>query len=175
MVLIYLLAIEVRWFPAGGGYSFGKILGWNWESAKDILWHAFLPSISIVLTGIGTWALWMRGSIVGTLGEDFISLAEAKGLPTWKILFTYGIQNSLLPQMTQLALSLGYVVTGTILLEVIFSYPGLGYQLYEAIQAKDYFVIQGIVLVLILGIAFFTFIIDLINPLIDPRITLEER
>ena len=171
IILIYFFAIKLHVFPAGGGYNFGLILRNNWESITDVLHHAFLPAVSVVVAGIGRWALGMRGSMVGTLGEDFIMLAEAKGLRPNRIFFTYGMRNSMLPQLTQLALSIGYVAAGTILVEVIFSYPGIGYQLYEAIQAKDYFVIQGIVLILILAIASFTFILDLFYPLIDPRIT----
>lgn len=171
IILVFFFAIKTRFFPAGGGYTFGMILAWDWETIRDVLHHAFLPAVSVVAAGIGRWALGMRGMMVGTLGEDFITLAEAKGLRPSRIFYTYGIRNSLLPQLTTLALSLGYVVAGTILVEIIFSYPGLGNQLYQAIQAKDYFVIQGILLMLIITIAVSTFVMDLIYPLIDPRIT----
>jgi peptide/nickel transport system permease protein len=175
IVLIFLFAIRLHWFPAAGGYSFGTFIGANWQSMADILKHAILPSLSVVMAGVGTWALGMRGSMVGTLGEDFITMAEAKGLAPSRIFFSYGVRNSLLPQLTQLSLQLGYVVAGVVLVEVIFSYPGIGYQLYQAVLSKDYFVIQGIVLVLILTVALMTFIMDLIYPLIDPRITFQKR
>ena len=175
IVLIFFFALRLHWFPAGGGYSFSSLLGSNWRSAADVLYHAILPSLSVVMAGMGTWALGMRGSMVGTLGEDFISMAEAKGLSPARIFVTYGVRNSLLPQLTQLSLQLGYVVAGVVLVEVIFSYPGIGYQLYQAVLSKDYFVIQGIVLVLILTVAIMTFIMDLIYPLIDPRITFQKR
>ncbi len=175
MVLIYIFALQLHWFPAGGGYSFSLIMEPTWELAANIIHHAILPSIAVVIASLGQWALNMRGAMVSTLGEDFVTLAEAKGLPPTRIFFHYGVRNSLLPQLTQLALRLGYVVAGIILVEVIFAYPGLGYQLFQAIQSKDYFVIQGIVLVLILTIALSTFIMDLIYPLIDPRITTKRR
>ena len=109
--------------------------------------------------------------IVSVLGEDYIMLAEAKGLPPRRIFFGYGLRNALLPQLTHLALTLSHIVSGAILVEVIFAYPGVGYRLYQAIQAKDYFVIQGIVLLLSVSIAVTMLIMDLIYPLIDPRIT----
>jgi peptide/nickel transport system permease protein len=117
----------------------------------------------------------MRGMLVSVLGEDYITLAEAKGNKPRRILSRYGMRNALLPQLTKLALTLGHIVSGAILVEVIFSYPGLGFRLYQAIQSKDYFVIQGIVLLLSVSIAVAMFILDLIYPLIDPRITAKDR
>ncbi|MBL0930925.1 MAG: ABC transporter permease, partial [Alphaproteobacteria bacterium] len=136
-----------------------------------IAWHATLPALSIILAQIGAWAIGMRGMIVSVLGEDYIMLAEAKGLSQRRIFLWYAVRNALLPQLTKLALTLGHLVSGAILVEVIFSYPGMGYRLYQAIQSKDFFVIQGIVLILSMSIALTMFILDLIYPLIDPRIT----
>ncbi|NOG48234.1 MAG: ABC transporter permease [Chloroflexi bacterium] len=135
--------------------------------------HAALPATSIIIAGIGSWALSMRGMMISVLGEDYIKLAQAKGLRERRIFLWYGMRNSMLPQLTTLALALGYVVSGAILVEVIFSYPGLGYKLYQAIQTKDYFVVQGIVLMLIIAIGFALYVMDLIYPLIDPRIQYE--
>lgn len=171
MILLYLFAIVFRWFPAGGGMPFGLNMGWNWETLKGLAWHATLPAISIIIAEIGAWAIGMRGMLVSVLGEDYITLAEAKGNHNRRIFLRYGMRNALLPQLTKLALTLGHIVSGAILVEVIFSYPGLGFRLYQAIQTKDYFVIQGIVLLLSVSIAIAMFILDLIYPLIDPRIT----
>ncbi|SFZ81241.1 peptide/nickel transport system permease protein [Devosia enhydra] len=171
MILLYVFAILVRWFPAGGGMPFGLNVGWNFETLRGILWHATLPAISIIIAEIGAWAIGMRGMLVSVLGEDYITLAEAKGNKNRRIFLRYGMRNALLPQLTKLALTLGHIVSGAILVEVIFSYPGLGFRLYQAIQTKDYFVIQGIVLLLSVSIAVAMFILDLIYPLIDPRIT----
>ncbi len=170
IVLVYFLAIVIRAFPAGGGYPFGGILRNDWTTIKAILYHAVLPATSMILAGMGTWALGMRGMMVSVLGEDFITLAEAKGQPQQRIFLRYAMRNCLLPQLTTLALTLGYVVAGAILVEVVFSYPGIGLKLFSAIKAKDYFVIQGIVLVLILSTAGTLFVLDLLYPLIDPRI-----
>jgi peptide/nickel transport system permease protein len=112
----------------------------------------------------------MRGMVISIRGEDYIMLAEAKGLSSRRIFFTYGLRNAMLPQLTHLALTLSHIVSGAILVEVIFAYPGIGYRLYQAIHAKDYFVIQGIVLLLSVSIAFTMLVLDLVYPLIDPRI-----
>jgi peptide/nickel transport system permease protein len=170
-LLIYFLAVLLRLFPAGGGYQFGRNVGFDLESLGNILHHAILPAASIIIAGIGSWALGMRGMVVSILGEDYVALARAKGLSERHIFFRYGLRNSLLPQTTALALALGYVVSGAILVETVFAYPGIGFKLYQAIQTKDYFVIQGIVLVLILAVALNLLIMDLIYPLLDPRIT----
>ncbi|MFD2647189.1 ABC transporter permease [Devosia albogilva] len=175
MVLLYLFAIVWRIFPAGGGLPFGLQTGFNWETISAIAMHATLPAASIILAEIGAWALGMRGMLVSVLGEDYIALADAKGLTPRRIFFWYGMRNALLPQLTKLALAMGHIVSGAILVEVIFSYPGIGFRLYQAIQSKDYFVIQGIVLILSVSIAVAMFILDLIYPLIDPRITAKEK
>ncbi|GIK29960.1 MAG: ABC transporter permease [Chloroflexi bacterium] len=173
IILIYTLAIVGRAFPAGGAYTFGSTLRFDLQTIGDILRHAALPATSIIIAGIGSWALSMRGMMISVLGEDYIKLAQAKGLRERRIFLWYGMRNSMLPQLTTLALALGYVVSGAILVEVIFSYPGLGYKLYQAIQTKDYFVVQGIVLMLIIAIGFALYVMDLIYPLIDPRIQYE--
>lgn len=175
MILLYLFAIVWRIFPAGGGMPFGINAGFNLETISGILWHGTLPALSIIIAEIGAWAIGMRGMLVSVLGEDYITLAEAKGNKPRRILTRYGMRNALLPQLTKLALTLGHIVSGAILVEVIFSYPGLGFRLYQAIQSKDYFVIQGIVLLLSVSIAIAMFILDLIYPLIDPRITAKDR
>lgn len=175
MILLYLFAIVFRWFPAGGGMPFGLNGRFNLETVSGILWHGTLPALSIIIAEIGAWAIGMRGMLVSVLGEDYITLAEAKGNKPRRILNRYGMRNALLPQLTKLAMTLGHIVSGAILVEVIFSYPGVGFRLYQAIQSKDYFVIQGIVLLLSVSIAVAMFILDLIYPLIDPRITAKGR
>ena len=175
MVLLYLFAIVFRIFPAGGGLPFGISVGFNWQTISAIALHGALPAASIILAEIGAWALGMRGMLVSVLGEDYITLAEAKGLKPRRIFRWYGMRNALLPQLTRLAMTLGHIVSGAILVEVTFSYPGIGFRLYQAIQAKDYFVIQGIVLLLSVSIAVAMFILDLVYPLIDPRITAERH
>ncbi|MDP2950652.1 MAG: ABC transporter permease [Chloroflexota bacterium] len=175
IILLFLFAVSVRVFPGGGGYSFGTALQLSLGSIADVLKHAALPALSIVLAGVGGWALGMRGMMISVLGEDYINLAEAKGLKQRRIFLWYGVRNTMLPATTSLAMSLGHVVTGAVLVEMIFAYPGIGHQLYRAIHAKDYTVIQGIIVVLVVWLAVTLFIMDLIYPLIDRRITYRRR
>lgn len=170
MILIYLFAVAWRMFPPGGGFSPTLIMQWDWPSLLDILHHALLPGLAIILGSVGLWALGMRSQTVSVLGEDYITFAEAKGLAPRRIFLRYGMRNAMLPQVTALALSMGHVVSGAVLVEVIFNYPGLGALLYNAVRGQDYFLVQGVVLMLILTLAVLLFIIDLIYPLLDPRI-----
>jgi peptide/nickel transport system permease protein len=172
LVLLFVFAIIWKVLPSSGGYPLNVEPGFNWPSVFGIIRHATLPALSIILATIGTWTISMRGMVVSILGEDFIAFAEAKGLRPKRIFLAYGLRNAMLPQFTHLGLALGHVISGAILVEVIFAYPGIGYDLYQAIQNNDYFVIQGIVLLLSVSIALAMFILDLVYPLIDPRIAL---
>ena len=113
----------------------------------------------------------MRGMMVTTLGEDYMVFGQAKGLKGWRLFTWYGIRNAFLPQVTGLALSFGHIVSGAILVEVVFGYPGVGDILYQAILNMDYTLIFGIVYMVVLGIAFSTLILDLTYPKLDPRIS----
>jgi peptide/nickel transport system permease protein len=170
ILLMSVFAVELRVFPPGGGFDPIMMIRFNPASIVNILYHAILPSMSLVLGGIGAWALGMRAMMVTTLGEDYITFAEAKGLPPRRIFLWYGLRNALLPQVTHLAIALGSILSGAVLVEAMFSYPGLGGLLFGAIAGKDYFVIQGIVLMLIVSLAVSLFIVDLVYPLVDPRI-----
>jgi peptide/nickel transport system permease protein len=170
ILLIFVFAVILRLFPPAGGFSPTTIIGPNINSVLDIGAHAILPGLSIVLGAIGFWALGMRSLMVNVLGEDYIVYAESKGLKPNRIFVRYGMRNALLPQITALALALGTVVSGAVLVEAIFNYPGLGGLLFGSILGKDIFVINGIVLVLIVTLAFAVFLIDLLLPIMDPRI-----
>ena len=170
LVLLALFGLTWKMFPVAGGLPIEVEPELNFSTILQIAYHAVLPGASIVLASLGSWAVTMRGMLVGVLGEDFIMLAEAKGLPPRRIFLAYALRNALLPQLTQLALRIGTLVSGAILVEVIFAYPGLGYRLYVAIGEKDLFVIQGIVLLLTLSIALSMLVLDLLYPLIDPRV-----
>lgn len=170
IILVYFFAVVLKWFPPAGGVDTTRIMRLDWATTADVLSHAVLPCMAIVLGHIGFWALGMRSQMINVLGEDYITFAEAKGLHPRRIFVWYGMRNALLAQVTALALSLGSVVSGAVLVEVIFNYPGLGNLLYVAIRGQDYFVIQGVVLMLIVALAVMLFIVDLIYPLLDPRI-----
>ena len=170
ILLIFLFAVVFKLLPPAGGFSPTTIIGPNMNSLIDISRHAFLPGLSIVLGAIGFWSLGMRSLMVNVLGEDYILFAESKGLKPNRVFVRYGMRNALLPQVTALALALGTVVSGAVLVEAIFNYPGLGGLLFGSILSKDIFVINGIVFVLIITLAVAVFIIDLIIPILDPRI-----
>ena len=119
---------------------------------------------------IGFWALQMRGMMVTTMGEDYVTLAQTRGLNPTRVFLQYAMRNAMLPQTTSLALALSLIVSGVILVEIIYRYPGMGTLMYEAIGAFDFFVIYGVVLVLIIAVAVATLVLDFVYPLIDPRI-----
>tara|TARA_B100000780_G_scaffold273847_1_gene237963 strand:- start:78 stop:1070 length:993 start_codon:yes stop_codon:yes gene_type:complete len=170
LVLIYFIAFQLRLLPTGGGFNLLNVPTWSWNFAFDVLYHATLPAISIILSSVGVWALSMRGMMVTIQGEDYMTFAEARGLAKRRMFFRYGMRNAMLPQITTLGLALGQVVTGAILVEIVFAYPGLGNLLLQAVRGSDYFVIYGIVMVLVLAISIVTLMLDLIYPLLDPRV-----
>ena len=171
LILIYLVTTNFPFFPLFGGYSPGTLPVLNLDFVLDVLRHAILPATSIVLVSLGGWALGMRAMMVTTQGEDYTVFADAKGLRPATIFLRYSVRNALLPQATALALVLGHIASGAVLVEVIFGYPGIGTVLYNAIRQSDYFLIQGVVFGVIVSLGFATFILDLIYPLLDPRIT----
>lgn len=175
ILLIYVFAFGLRLFPVSGGYGRGVTVGWNWDFLVSVVHHGTLPALAIILASMGFWALGMRGMMITTEGEDYMILARAKGLPPGRIFFHYAVRNSILPQVTALALSLGHIVGGSTLVEYLFAYPGMGYLLYQGIVNNDYTLIQGIVFILIVSTATAVLIIDLLYPLLDPRITYHRR
>jgi peptide/nickel transport system permease protein len=171
LILLFIFAFDLKWLPGTGGYSIAMIPSWSWPFAWDVLQHLTLPALSIILSAVGFWALGMRSMMVTVEGEDFMTLAEAKGLKGSTLFLRYALRNTLLPQTTSLALALGYVMSGAILVEVVFGVPGIGKVLFAAIKGVDFTVIQGIVFTIIVSLALSTLVLDLILPLLDPRIT----
>ena len=175
ILIIFLFAFRLHWLPATGGYSRNVNPGWNLPFIRDVINHGLMPMLSIVLTSMGGWALGMRGLMIGVNNEDYFLLAQAKGLSPARIFFRYGIRNAILPALTAFALGLGTLIGGSTLVEWIFAYPGTGYLLYRAIMEQDYTVIQMITNLMIIITATAILILDLIYPLIDPRITFKRN
>jgi peptide/nickel transport system permease protein len=177
MVLLFTFAFALQWFPFTGIVSTGRVSAPGFDPGYflDMVHHSVLPALSIILVSVGGWALGMRGMMVTVQGEDYLTLAEAKGLPQRRVFARYGLRNAMLPQFTHLAISLGHVVAGAALVEVIFGYPGVGMRLFQAISRADYTVIQGITFILVLSVALAILIIDLLYPRLDPRITYSRR
>ncbi len=171
LILIYLFAFHWRIFPLFGGYSLGPFPTLTPAFLRDALYHSILPALSIILVSLGGWALGMRAMMITTRGEDFVTYADAKGLKGRTIFLNYAIRNALLPQATALALVLGQLVSGAVLVEVVFRIRASATLLYQGIRSSDFYVVQGIIFVLILSIGLVTLILDLIYPLLDPRIT----
>lgn len=175
ILLIYVFGFGLRWLPISGGYGRNLSVGWNLPYIVSVLQHAILPAFSIVIASMGYWALGMRGMMITNAGEDYIILGRAKGLSPSRLFLRYAVRNAVLPQVTALALTLGSIVGGATLVEYLFAYPGMGYLLYQAIVSNDYTLIQGIVFILILATASAVLLIDLVYPLIDPRISYQQR
>jgi peptide/nickel transport system permease protein len=175
LILVFVLAFTFHAFPLRGGYTLGMAPSLSLSFLTDAAYHSILPALSIVLSSVGFWALGMRAMMITTLGEDYITLAEAKGLGDRRIFLRYALRNALLPQTTSLALSMGNVVSGAVLVEVVFGYPGVGTVLYRAIQTFDYFLIYGVVLMIIISIGLVTFVVDVFYPLLDPRISYHRK
>jgi peptide/nickel transport system permease protein len=172
LILIYFVAFHWKLAPMGAAYS--RTIKENWGSMKFILdyaRHAMLPILTIVLVEASGWALGMRAMMVTVEGEDYTTFAEARGLKSGRIFLRYQIRNAFLPSLTGLALRLGFIITGASVAETYFNYNGIGTTLGAAISQFDYFLLYGIVFIMVICIALATFVMDLIYPLLDPRIT----
>lgn len=173
--LLYLFAYTLHWLPTGGVSGLLNTGNSPLEDILDAARHSILPGLSVVLAAVGFWMLSMRSAMVPVLGSDYLLLAEAKGLSERRIFFRYALRNALLPQVTGLAIALGNVLAGQVLVEVIFSYPGLGDLLVNSVAGRDYPVVQGITLILVVTVTLGVLIVDLLYPRIDPRISYEQR
>jgi len=171
--LIYIFAFILNWFPMIGPYDVGMQPGLNLAFISSVIQHGTLPALAIVIVSFGYWTLGMRGMMITIEGEDYMQLARAKGLSPFYVLYRYMVRNAILPQITAFAITLGALVSGQVLVEYIFSYQGMGTIIYNAITTQDFPVIQGTSFILILMTAIAVLIIDLIYPLIDPRISYE--
>lgn len=172
LVLIYFVAFRAQALPMGGAYPRTMV-----EDFTSLTWwlaywkHAILPILSIVIVEASGWALGMRAMMVTVEGEDYATFAEAKGLKTKRIFTRYLIRNAMLPSITSLALRLGFIITGAAIAETYFQYNGLGNTLGAAVGNFNYTLLYGIVIIMVMSIAIVTFIIDMIYPLLDPRIS----
>ncbi|MEM1377055.1 MAG: ABC transporter permease [Pseudomonadota bacterium] len=170
LLLMWIFSVKAQMFPLTGAYGLQVVPGWTLEFAGSVVYHGILPALSIVVVTFGFWTLGMRGLMITVQGEDYVNLAKAKGLRPRYVLYQYMVRNAILPQITAFALKIGLLVSGQILVERIFSYNGMGKLLYDAILDQDFAVIRGVSFIIILMTAMAVFIVDLIYPLIDPRI-----
>jgi len=171
MLLIFTLSVKLHIFPGQGGYSQGTIPTFTLKFILDMLYHYILPFLSIVISALGGWAIGTRVLVIYELDADYVNFGELLGLKE-KTVFRYIFRNSILPQVTGLALSLGSSLGGALITEIIFNYPGTGYLLFRALSTLDYPLIQGIFIILIGSIYLANFLVDFIYAIIDPRIRL---
>ena len=170
LALLALFAWTLAWFPRRGAFDPGIQKAFSWQFIRSLIEHGTLPALSLVLTTAFGWVLSTRAMIVSILGEDYLIYAKAKGLKGTNILRNYVLRNAMLPQITGLAISLGFILNGAILVETIFQYPGMGYLLTNSISSLDYNTVQGIMLMSIMLVMTATLLLDLLMPLIDPRV-----
>jgi len=169
LVLIYFFAFKLRLFPIGSAYSVDEVRGsvaW-WLS---VVRHGMLPGLTIVISSLGAWILTMRNNMINVLAEDYITVAMAKGLPLQRIKSMYAAKNAILPSVTGFAMSLGFVIGGGLVTEMVFAYPGIGYMLYQAVNGKDYPLMQAIFLFIAVAVLIANFVADIAVMLLDPRV-----
>ncbi len=170
LILVLFFTRWHQWFPYAGGYDvFTTSPGFSPQFVGSAIYYGFLPACTIVLSSIGGWMLGMRNMMVATLSEDYIVAAEAKGLRPRRVRLTYAARNAVLPSLSGFAISLGFIVAGSIVTEQVFSYPGVGQLLWTAVSNDDYALMQGIFLVISLAVLAANLIVDLLYGLIDPR------
>ncbi len=174
LILLEVFAVNFHVFPIGQGYGQGLVPGWHWDFISSAIYHSLLPALTIVLTSIAGWMLQMRNVMITTIGEDYVVAAQAKGLPNHRVIFTYAARNAILPQLQGFGLAIGFVVSGALIMEIVFSYPGIGLQLINAVSSNDFPLMQGIFLVITFAVLLANLIVDLIVVFVDPRSRTQE-
>jgi peptide/nickel transport system permease protein len=168
ILLAWGFGVALGWFPVAGGYDFGLVPQWSWSFAVDLLQHWVLPFLSLFLVSLGGWAIGMRNLIIYELESDYANYLSALGAPR-RLIRQYAFRNAMLPQITGLALQLGTILGGALVTEIVFAYPGLGKLVLSAIQNQDFFLLQGTLLFVVIGVLLANFVIDIVYVLVDPR------
>lgn len=169
--LVYIFGVNLNWFPTDGGYDvFNVTPGWNYDFISSTLFHSILPIITLVIGSLSGWVLTMRNTMVTTLSEDYVLMAKAKGLRESRAMFSYAARNAILPSVTSFSISLGLVVSGSLLTEIVFNYPGIGFALYKAVQSNDYALVEGCFLVIAIVVLAANFLSELAYVFLDPRV-----
>jgi len=175
LALLFLFAYTLMWLPRRGAFDASIHKAFTWEFIKSVIRYGTMPALSLVLFSMFGWVISTRSMVVSILGEDYLVYAKSKGLPPGKVLRSYVLRNAMLPQATGLALSLGFILNGAYLVEILFNYPGMGLLFRDVISLLDYNTIQAITLISITAVVTATLLIDLFLPLIDPRVAREAK
>lgn len=170
MGALYLFGIVLGWFPLRHAYDSALDPGFTWAFLSSVGYHLFLPALTIVLVSIGGWMLGMRNTMIATNSEDYITMAEAKGLKPQRIMLRYAARNAMLPSVTSFGMGLGFVVGGALLTETVFAYPGVGYQLLGAVTGLDYPLMQGLFLIITAAVLLANLLVDIVYVRLDPRV-----
>ena len=171
LALIYIFGVNLNWFPTDSGYDvFNVTPGWNSDFIGSVAQHAILPVLTLVIGSLAGWVLTMRNTMITTLSEDYVLMAEAKGLPERRVMFNYAARNVILPSITSFSISLGLVVSGSLLTEIVFNYPGIGFALYNGVQGDDYPLVEGCFLVIAIAVLSANFLSELVYTFLDPRV-----
>ncbi|HEY3922339.1 MAG TPA: ABC transporter permease [Gaiellaceae bacterium] len=170
LLLLFVFGFKLGWFPISGGYGNSASPNWSFGFLGDAIHHSLLPAITILVSGLGGWVLGMRNNMINTLGEDYITFAQANGLPERRIALRYAARNAILPNLTVFGLALGFVVSGSILTEVVYGYPGIGHLLYTAVVNQDYPLMQALFLVITISVLAANFAVDMLYGWLDPRV-----
>ena len=171
MGALYVLGLELGWFPLRHAYTAGSVVDWSSPVfLADVAQHLALPALTIVAVSLGGWALGMRNTMIATASQDYVLLAEAKGLTRSRIMLRYAARNAMLPTVTNIGMSFGFIIGGSMLTEVVFAYPGIGYQLFSAVGALDYPLMQGIFLTITAAVLAANLLVDLVYVRLDPRV-----
>ncbi len=174
LMAIWLFAITLNWLPFLGGYTETVTPSFTLSFILDVLNHAVLPAFTILVTSIGGWILTMRNNMITVVAEDYVKMARAKGLRPRRILWQYAGRNALLPNLTGFAMSLGFVISGAILVEYVFNYPGVGFMLLQAVENEDYPLMQALFLLITVAVLVAIFISDIATAILDPRTRSQE-
>lgn len=169
LALVFVFGVTLRWFPVSRAYGLDVMPDFDGPFVSSVLYHAALPAITIVIASMADRILGMRNVMVTTLGEDYVVMAEAKGLTSRRVMWAYAARNAILPNITSFALSLGFVVGGSVLTEIVFSYPGIGSMLLKGVENEDFPLMQGIFLVISLAVLAANLLADLAYVVLDPR------
>ena len=169
MLFLYIFGFKTGWFPLSHAYAQEVYPGFNLSFIKSVIYHSILPAFTMILVGLGGWMLSMRNNMIATLGADHLTFAHAKGLASRKIMLKYAARNAILPNFTGFGMALGFVLSGALLTEIIFSYPGQGYLLLQAVQAQDYPLMQGLFMTITFAVLSANFIVDIAILFFDPR------
>ena len=169
LVAVWLVAYKLGWLPESGGYGITDSIAFNWHFISDMLLHSILPAATILITAIGGWILTMRNNMITVLAEDYVRMARAKGLSSWKVMTNYAGRNAILPNLTGFAMSLGFVVSGAILVEYVFNYPGVGWMLLQAVENEDYALMQALFLLITVAVLLAVLAADMATAILDPR------